>query len=1278
MRTEQYSTGLVTEIIRAQAAIEAEHSYVTENYFSKAGRGARITNANRRVDRILADLEKRTNSYYDSEFTQVYRSGYEDGSKKVREILKGAPEAAAPPISGADRSYLARQRAAGKAEMSRAIAETRTRSRAFMSSKEPLPGSSEMKTVEAGNRLYKLDTFGNLAINGRASDAYNRGSLASAADKGFDEVLVVDGPSCGWTSHDDGDLANNKVVTIEEARAHTRSHPYCVREFVPNPGDKHPKIAGTRAKKIAKGLAIGAAVAGVAAGGAVLYQNRVAILTAINRVLLSNTPEWKQWDLQIRAIERELEQAISSGGDLIDIRTGRTLSTRPIDIAQRALDDAVNFEQRVDAMGDYTRRIIGITDRMDRVEATAKIRRFNEFVKTNQRANMTDRLVSSIDEVESLIRSEFVDEVVNMGSRFNDTMTTELRKAVEKTKVKIVRGPSDRIVEKMEKLLPDGNLFRLSLPRIEGGDGFGWIRSLRGRIDAGRFLRVTGTQKLGGQRVGSLLVNRNGLLRMGFQYGKDGVLYPRLSIVPKAPIRLLTRLNRGVDGNINSLSGQIRILVPGPFNPQLNFNVDLRSLLLQDLWDIRNVTMKDLAGLGWDNFRIRSLALESKFRLMNNFDVSDVLRIKWEDAKSLFTKSDFILTESGVVERRIGAMQKLKIFEARYFGDFAEDAAGGFSKFRDVAGGQFRRYYAHKLEELDSIVRDARSLTTQIVQEEFERQRGIIQEDWKTVRRYTDMMGKFIKDFDPKVANEWIRAQGAFSYDVFAAATRQVPKSVVNNTVATLRAVHNKIFVELPAARRRRMFRLLGPWEEGAGADMLGDIVRGMSWKEKFKAWGSDLYTLANEHGISTEGASHLLERVGRSIGEAYRGLNGYSKGMGRDELSRVISRHTVNAKKKIQDVVDWNTFLAKKDQAVEAAGDFGQWVESVMKRSRRSLGRDADYEEVFKKSVDDLRRITGDINRKFDKKASLRDPSRVGDRAGRVLLRDEDDLLTHLKGDLGDGSLTSPAKLRKDLGWDYRDIEIPDVDDLLDELSDKGIIIEGEGLPFEGENYEKMLKIIKNMADNFGMDDVKIIDLRGPLSPQPDLPGDYGGMYWPRYNKVGIIPSVIRGNAPRELVEKIWDAARSGHHSKVRAGDEFVGTLQHELGHRMDLQGLATYRHSQGLIQILKEEIPGLILPDSDLAPELRRRMDLFDERLARGKLPLDMFHMNEVQQNNYLYLWRITSLNAEEIQDRVSLYGSTQPVEMVAELFRHAMLADNPSHLSLRVVKWLTELAE
>ena len=64
--------------------------------------------------------------------------------------------------------------------------------------------------------------------------AYNLASSAGYRESGLiDEVEIFDGPECGWTEHDDPDLADGSTRTLHEFDEYPVAHPNCQRAAGP-------------------------------------------------------------------------------------------------------------------------------------------------------------------------------------------------------------------------------------------------------------------------------------------------------------------------------------------------------------------------------------------------------------------------------------------------------------------------------------------------------------------------------------------------------------------------------------------------------------------------------------------------------------------------------------------------------------------------------------------------------------------------------------------------------------------------------------------------------------------------------------------------------------------------------------------------------------------------------------------------------------------------------------------------------------------------------------
>lgn len=67
-----------------------------------------------------------------------------------------------------------------------------------------------------------------------SAHAFNLSAVNGYRESGMvEQVEVYDGEDCGWTEHDDPDLADGSTRTLDEANAYPTSHPHCQRAFGP-------------------------------------------------------------------------------------------------------------------------------------------------------------------------------------------------------------------------------------------------------------------------------------------------------------------------------------------------------------------------------------------------------------------------------------------------------------------------------------------------------------------------------------------------------------------------------------------------------------------------------------------------------------------------------------------------------------------------------------------------------------------------------------------------------------------------------------------------------------------------------------------------------------------------------------------------------------------------------------------------------------------------------------------------------------------------------------
>ena len=89
--------------------------------------------------------------------------------------------------------------------------------------------------IYSDGRRVTLEQYAQMVIRTKTAEAYQEGGLNQGDRLDIDWWEVMDGPGCGWTSHDDPQKADGMIVPLESARAHPLSHPNCRRSTTPRP-----------------------------------------------------------------------------------------------------------------------------------------------------------------------------------------------------------------------------------------------------------------------------------------------------------------------------------------------------------------------------------------------------------------------------------------------------------------------------------------------------------------------------------------------------------------------------------------------------------------------------------------------------------------------------------------------------------------------------------------------------------------------------------------------------------------------------------------------------------------------------------------------------------------------------------------------------------------------------------------------------------------------------------------------------------------------------------
>lgn len=550
------------------------------------------------ITKSIDQTARGSKKFYDSELTNTYSAGARYGSQDPAYAL-----------SKKDQRFLDEMRKSGKADIDNAAAlAKRDSTRIAREARKGQLGKGPRDRVRGARykdgRFMSMDGYADMRVKTDASIAYNEGTISGATAAKVEWFEVQDSAGCGLSAHDDPQGARGLILTADECRAHLIGHPYCGRTFKPLPGhkptDKQRKDRSKVQKVLRGAVRANVAIAGLnaaTAGVALTRRTQFAQRLAMSRV---RGDQWGSYfKNEIRNLVHEVNAHFFAQPNVIDIRTGMPLSQK---FTSRTLNDFIdNFEEHIAegrAVPTLVKKGLGLTEQKTLKVVGDTFGEFTHFVDKTIRASLS---VTDVDELTQLTRDAqqaVLDWVGprNFGNRFMKFSMPNMGGAGRRPRLKLV--PDNKFIKPT-----------LSLSRKRG-------------------------------IVPNLRINPHGLFRVGFQYDPDaGMILPNLSIVPRGPLHIETKLNRSggflikLDGSnmarakqfatqhgiphealvpgtrvgtgaVTSMSVKVRVIVGwGPdilrvFDPTLNFRLNLRKLGLHSLHDIKRLTVGDFQKLG--------------------------------------------------------------------------------------------------------------------------------------------------------------------------------------------------------------------------------------------------------------------------------------------------------------------------------------------------------------------------------------------------------------------------------------------------------------------------------------------------------------------------------------------------------------------------------------------------------------------------------------------------------------------------------------------------------
>lgn len=492
-------------------------------------------------------------------------------------------------------------------------------------------------------------------------DAYWGGYMT-----GFDYFEVRDGAGCGWSYHGDPQVADGMIVDKETAEAYPQAHPYCVRQFRGlKDKDGSIKEAAKEARKaISRGhrTEVTKRAAEVATATAVV----AGLLGLATTEITTSTFEGTIGDLIINSIGPRVTKAIGLAEDSM-ARILQVLRINPAfkgittrlqeaaaafkevnpnvtdDQAQRIIADHVwnqktLWEQTAeDNVVDLaSRRALGIAGEMETLTAPERrkivgdaMEDFDNYYRIRYHNSVSlEQSVSQLAEAfetQSAFRQALMDTVAPITGRWG---------RFSLPKINVLEGDVRRTHRYARLSLQPNDLIHLHTSfRPETDGSFRFIKNLK--------------------------LNPNGILRLGFVQGEDGIVRPNMSLVPPGPLRVYSTFNRSkavitrvIDGvptefpnpaagRFNSVTTQIRLLarhIPLTEDFEAKFNVRLRALGIFKPSDIKDINMHKLRFMMADNKEVDnfvSSGVNFRYNLGGLFDFSRSLRVDKEGVWAL-------------------------------------------------------------------------------------------------------------------------------------------------------------------------------------------------------------------------------------------------------------------------------------------------------------------------------------------------------------------------------------------------------------------------------------------------------------------------------------------------------------------------------------------------------------------------------------------------------------------------------------------------------------------
>lgn len=239
---------LTAAYVRAWERIQTEQSLIA-NEPSQFSRRRRLMELEKSVAEVMDHLDDYSRAYIRAEMPKVYAAG----AQRVAPIMQLTPSFAQIDTDAVKRlssdlfDDLLTKTQLVRTETKRAIQKT-LKDRIIQGQILGDSPAATRKMVReqlnkigirgvryANGRWVGLDDYAEMAIRTKTAIAQNVGGLNFARQHGVEWFECIDGPDCGLTSHNDGEIANGLIRSYDDAMAYPIAHPRCRRVWTARP-----------------------------------------------------------------------------------------------------------------------------------------------------------------------------------------------------------------------------------------------------------------------------------------------------------------------------------------------------------------------------------------------------------------------------------------------------------------------------------------------------------------------------------------------------------------------------------------------------------------------------------------------------------------------------------------------------------------------------------------------------------------------------------------------------------------------------------------------------------------------------------------------------------------------------------------------------------------------------------------------------------------------------------------------------------------------------------